>query len=426
MNKRLKKLSSELKSRGHNDASDSVNDLISKLSHIKKAEIDWGIKEDAVLSDAALQTIVDYFGLEHPNANPKIAEYQKLISCTDDIYCGLYRNEEFEQVAADIFAKIIDPLTAAKRDLVSAFGNIDEEDKEILSNLMTSDNTVTNQELQSIVQEARYYRSHNKNINKLASQEKYIKSLMPTLYKYSNVFDDKFYKYADEVTSVTGRGTGFSGWLNRLMVGDKAKAAARAAGQKAGFWQKALPFVGIAFSLPLMMKNLFESIENGKRILYELPLEKYGISKEAAFTPAGIPFLAGPISAALEANQENPENLLEILTIMKTISAFWLDVIFAVTNAIALVLDVAAILASFIDGPLPVADVLAGGFSILATLGLVGLEYGSEYAVGKFWEDKYETIKDTANEQINNLKFKYPEAIEEASEALLIPGLAIS
>jgi hypothetical protein len=205
--------------------------------------------------------------------------------------------------------------------------------------------------------------------------------------------------------------------MDRLMRGDKSKEVMRAAGHKPGFWSKALPFVGLAFSIPLTIKNLLEAFENGKSILYELPFEKYNINKQAALTPAGIPLLSAPISAALEANKDNPENLSEILEITKTISAFWLDVIFAITNAIAIIFDVSAVLFSFLDGPLPIADVLAGGFSILATAGLIGLEYGSEYAVDKYWEDKIQAIKDTANEQINSLKFKYPQAVEQAESA---------
>ena len=68
-----------------------------------------------------------------------------------------------------------------------------------------------------------------------------------------------------------------------------------------------------------------------------------------------------------EAKTNRTEDLHEILTIMKTISGFWLDVIFSITNAVALVIDIAAIIASFIDGPLPIADVLAGWISLLIT-----------------------------------------------------------
>ncbi len=373
---KLKTLSSKLALLGLPLEAGEVNSVIRNFEKIRKvsSEIDWGIKEDAILSDEALQTIVNFFGLEHPNADPKIEKYKDLVSCIDDRYCGLYRNEEFERVALGLASKVVNPLVEAKNDLVGAFGSIDEEDKEILSDIMRVSSSDMNQNAKITI--------NGKN------------ELAPSLTKQAGITE----------------------WFNTLVNGDEAKAAFRAAGNKVGFWGRSLPFVGLMFSLPLAIKNTLEAYENGKTILYELPFEKYNISKSDVLNPLNLSSLESSLEEAINSNQDNPENLMELLTMMKTVSAFWLDVIFSITNAVMLIIDVSAILVSFIDGPLPIADALAGGFSLLATAGLIGLEFGSEHASREFWDNRFSHLKEVANGQISNLEFRYPEAIEEATE----------
>jgi hypothetical protein len=48
-----------------------------------------------------------------------------------------------------------------------------------------------------------------------------------------------------------------------------------------------LPFIGILFSLPFAVKNLIESYYNGKRLLWEADLPKFGFSRALCITPAG-------------------------------------------------------------------------------------------------------------------------------------------
>jgi hypothetical protein len=481
MQRKLKKLAIELKSRGHIEASNSIGVLIKdlhKINNLKLAEeleeegpFSW-IKEEQdssqevspepvtdqdidseeiILTPAQLSAIKAFFGIKDSSADPKIAEYEDLISCVDDQYCGSYKLEEMERVAGDVMVGAIDSLTESKQKMEDGFNSFSADDKSLLSEILTIDVEPYIDTAQEYLGEAKTYLNEkgsyirtlfnfyedNESINKIASQSNYLAPIPFPLCRYSKELEYEFRKYA---LNVGDANTGQSGmrssidagqsFMKRLSEGDTSKAAMREAGKRPGFWGKALPFVGLAFSLPLTIKNIVEGYENGKSILWELPFDKYNISKTAALTPAGIPFLAEPISRALNENKDNVENLNEILTIMKTISSFWLDVIFAMTNAVALVLDIAATLFAFIDGPLPIADALAGGISILLTAGIIGIEFGSEHYLNKFWKKQKEKIKSLANEELNMLRpaldHSYFEELGEGDRQTAVPSSALT
>jgi len=474
MQRKLKKLALELKSRGHIEASNSIGVLIKdlhKIDNLKLAEedeagpFDWlaseedeeetskpvPVKDDGdekiVLTPEQLSAIKSFFGISDSNADPKIAEYENLIACVDDRYCGSYKLEEMERVAGKTMTDAIESLTESKQKMEDGFNSFSADDKSLLSEILTIDVDSHIDTAQEFLGEAKTYMGEgasylktllnfyedNESLNKIASQSNYLAPIPFPLCKHSKELEYEFRKYA---LSVADANVGQSGarssldagqsFLERLSKGDTSKAAMREAGKRPGFWGKALPFVGLAFSLPLTIKNVVEGYENGKSILWELPFDKYNINKTAALTPAGIPFLAEPISRALEENKGNVENLNEILTIMKTVSSFWLDVIFAMTNAVALILDISATLFAFIDGPLPIADALAGGVSILLTAGIIGIEFGSEHHLNKFWDKQEEKIKSLANEELNALRpapdHAYLEELGEGNRQTAIPS----
>ena len=195
------------------------------------------------------------------------------------------------------------------------------------------------------------------------------------------------------------------GFWSKMLHGDEAKAAARLAGDTPGFWGKVLPGFGLLFSLPLALKNIHEAYINGKKIAEELPLEKYGINKTAALTgnPMLLNSLMSSIKNAIKENEDDPEKLYELLEIIKTISAYWLDLIFAITNVLMTIIDALTIVAVLIDGPLPIGDVVGGFFGFFISIGIMGIEFGSEHYVSKYWTKQTEKIKKLAEERVRGL-----------------------
>jgi hypothetical protein len=170
----------------------------------------------------------------------------------------------------------------------------------------------------------------------------------------------------------------------------------------------------------LALKNIHEAYINGKKIAEELPLDKYNIDKSAALTgnPLLLNSLISSIKNSIKENEDNPENLYELLEIIKTISAYWLDLIFAITNTLMTIIDVLTVLsATLIDGPLPIADVFAGFFGFFISLGLMGVEFASEHYVTKYWTKQTEKIKHIAEEKIAALggQAKPDDSNEEAA-----------
>lgn len=170
---------------------------------------------------------------------------------------------------------------------------------------------------------------------------------------------------------------------------------------------KALPIVGVLISLPLFAKNLTEAYNNSVIIIEKLPLSKYGLSAKGVISPT---FLVdgtfSHIESEIDKHSENPENLMEILEIVSVLKAFHLDMIFTVTNGIALILDVISlILWAF---PELISKVAAVIFSIadaiIQIVVLLGIELGSEYASEKYWTPLKDKMKKISEEAINSIK----------------------
>jgi len=169
---------------------------------------------------------------------------------------------------------------------------------------------------------------------------------------------------------------------------------------------KALPYVGVLISLPLFAKNLRESYMNSKKIIDSLPLKKYGISPVEAMSPTFIANGFSKIQTAISQNSKYPDNLLEILEIISVVKAFQLDVVFTITNGIALFLDALqwvaliapeAIASKITSGVFAVADL------IIQLFFLMGTEIATEYASDAYWSPLKESIKEIAKANVNRL-----------------------
>lgn len=176
------------------------------------------------------------------------------------------------------------------------------------------------------------------------------------------------------------------------------------AASKPGFFGRAFSIIGILFSGPLLVKNVYEAWQNGNAILNELPLDRYGIPKGAALTGLGAGKMLRKIQEARDNNEDDPEALYEILEISKTISAFWLDIVFSVTNALMFIIDILTLIVAIVDGPLPIADIAAGFIGMLLSFGLMGVELYTESVVHKFWDKENLKIREIAEKNLERLK----------------------
>lgn len=170
---------------------------------------------------------------------------------------------------------------------------------------------------------------------------------------------------------------------------------------------KALPVVGILISLPLFAKNLIEAYNNSVVIMEKLPLSKYDLSPVGVISPTFIvDGTFSHIESEIEKHSENPDNLMEILEIISVLKAFHLDMIFTITNGIALILDVISlILWAF---PELISKVAAIIFSvadaIIQIIVLLGIELGSEYASEKYWSPLKDQMKEISERAISAIK----------------------
>jgi hypothetical protein len=188
-------------------------------------------------------------------------------------------------------------------------------------------------------------------------------------------------------------------WENYLLedkVAEKKKI-------KPKFWGRALPVAGALISVGLASKNISEAIHNSKVIINKLPLSKYGLSTVKIFSPA-VPLVGRAISKQIDENKDNPDNLLELLEICKVLSAFYIDLLLAITNSAMLIIDILTLISVFLDGPLPIADAIAGLIGFVLSMGLIGVELGTEYLSHKYWERYFHKIKEIALENITEIE----------------------
>lgn len=189
-------------------------------------------------------------------------------------------------------------------------------------------------------------------------------------------------------------------WKSKFLSGNATKI-------KPGFFGRALPVAGALVSVGMASKNITEAINNAKVITRKLPLQKYDLSVLQIFSPAAVT-VGSTLSAQINEHKDNPENLSELLAICKVLSAFYMDFIFALSNSFLLVIDILTALSVLIDGPLPIADVIAGIIGFVLSLGLIGAEFLSDYLSEKYWDRYFEKIKDIAIKNIERIEQSYP------------------
>jgi hypothetical protein len=147
-----------------------------------------------------------------------------------------------------------------------------------------------------------------------------------------------------------------------------------------------LPFLGIIFSIPFAIKNTIEAYQNGKRLFDTMDINKFGFSKAKIILPGGLDHTRDAFKKAQTKFAEDPDALKELLTIFRTIGAFWIDCLYAVTNSFMAILDAIAIAGLFIPVVGWLASIGAMGGSFLLAIGVAGLEVGAEYFKDEYWE----------------------------------------
>lgn len=172
---------------------------------------------------------------------------------------------------------------------------------------------------------------------------------------------------------------------------------------------KSLPIIGVLISLPLFVKNLTEAYNNSVTIIEELPLSKYGLSSVGVISPT---FIAdgtlSHIENEVEKNSDNPKNLMEILEIVSVLKAFHLDMVFTITNGVALILDIISlILWSFPDIISKAAAIIYSVADFIIQLVILfGIEKASEYASESFWSAPKERMREISEEAISEIQKK--------------------
>jgi|14BtaG_2_1085337.scaffolds.fasta_scaffold00006_71 hypothetical protein len=199
-------------------------------------------------------------------------------------------------------------------------------------------------------------------------------------------------------------------WKSMLLKGDSTKI-------KPKFFGRAVPVAGALITIGAATKNITEAIGNAKVIMNELPLEKYNLSLTKIFSPAAVA-IGSILSDQIEQNKDNPENLSELLDVCRVISAFYMDFIFALSNSVMMVIDILTALSALLDGPLPIADVLAGLVGFVLSMGIIGAELGSEYLSEKYWKNHFAKIKSIAIENIQRIE----KSFSTAEDAQLEPA----
>jgi len=208
------------------------------------------------------------------------------------------------------------------------------------------------------------------------------------IFKEAGLWDDikggvsSAAEYAGKATKSVGKGT----W-KMLSTGGR-------------LLMDSLPFVGLIWTFTALIKNFIEATKNCKKIIHELPLSKYGLSKSIAINPMGA---RDAIIGAIDRNREDPDSIMELLKIANIVERYYVDFLKVATNSFLLIIDVASIMA-LTGWTIPffgwAAALGAGAVAIGLTFGLVGLELGGEYFSDKHWEEAYSHTLNICQEEI--------------------------
>jgi hypothetical protein len=178
---------------------------------------------------------------------------------------------------------------------------------------------------------------------------------------------------------------------------------------KPGFFGKSLMGLNIISDIIILGKNLYEAWENGKQVLNELPLEKWGI--EASYvmipTPPTIQKTGSDLKKLINQNKNSPEALAELLDIAKVLKAYSSDFISSITNAILFFLDIADLAVAL--GTAMILKPLSGLANLLLALPIIAYEIANDTICDENFGGAIELIKKICesnlgqdNEQENN------------------------
>lgn len=371
MNDKLNSLNIALCKLGNQSAANEINILIGELGSISSGIISKADWRTSLLGEAPVGS-----------AAPQDAEaWQRLI---DDYDKPPYRVEYFHTLAEGLAASVISPIMSKIRAVRADEGvePTQADRDEVISKLRTTagTNLSSANKFKKIAADVNYLERLDKNTDN---------SIRKMLVKLPR-------KYASQRDML---------YIESELLRIKEGAGSSVAKAPVGFFGRAMPVVGLALSVPLALKNIVEAWHNGVAVFTELPLSKYGISKASiAAGPAGALFLVRQLKSEIEKNKEDPNALYDLLVICKTISALWLDLIFAVTNSFMAIIDALTILAGIasvaavLDGP--ILEVVTGFASVIASFVVIGIELGSEWLTNRFWENIKVRIKEIAEEKL--------------------------
>jgi len=195
----------------------------------------------------------------------------------------------------------------------------------------------------------------------------------------------KTVKYIGKAAVAVGKGVakGFK-WI--------AKMAAK--GLK--YLASKLPVLGILFSLPFFIKNIIEAYHNGKDLFWDDKhnMTELGFDKWKCITPLGSDHVVDTYRSQIEEHKRDPDKLKRLITIFRTIGAFWIDALFAITNGFMAILDLIAIAGLFFPGPGWLVSIGALGANWLIGIGVASLEISSEYFKDHYWKKEEKRLWD--------------------------------
>lgn len=347
-----------------------------KLTELQSELEKMGMKKECLDVEGLLRVLAENSLTSMPEGANDLGKWKKVLEMLDSP--GGYRVEALHDLADNIIGSVTSRIQTKSN---AASPSLEE-----------APNTSDRQNVINFISSAS--RNNSSGIEKTAS-EKIIKNHM-------NLCNNMFKKealYLLEKASVSKLSDSEIQILKEAGVISSVGRAFKGLGRGA---MRALPVLGLAISLPLAGKNIWEAFQNGKAIVSELPLDKYGITLSAITSgAAGASTIKDQLKNAIDSNKDNPDNVLEIVDILKTIEAFYLDFLFAITNSIMAFIDAATVvnLINPLGGPIWSAILGIGG--LILSLGLIGLEWKAEGISEEYWGGIKSDIRLLANYKLN-------------------------
>jgi hypothetical protein len=241
---------------------------------------------------------------------------------------------------------------------------------------------------------------------------------------YSTVSEatGEFINPEDSYSNKTAKLSGITTYYNITKQSEVKKAD-----YKPGLFGKSLMGLTVISDLIFFGKNLYEAWENGKTVLYSLPLQKWGIDRDYVVipTPSTIKKTGSDLKKLIEQNKNSPENLAELLDIAKVLKAYSSDFVSSITNAILFFLDVVDIAVSL--GTAMVMKPLTGLTNFLLAIPVIAYEIGNDEICEESYGGAVSLIKKICQDHLsiddNNGKVITFEDLEKFLERSTLRGV---